>query len=125
MAKKKCVLFIEDELELAEEVVELLEYSNIKVVHVVDYTDAISKAANQVFDLIIADIHLKRGTGDKVIKTIRATSRHLNYKTPIMVASSHVTRELMFEIREHLYHAMVKPYKLTEFLDKTLEVLEA
>ncbi len=67
MRNRKYVLYIEDEKEIAQMIKDELEELSVNVLTSDTYNDAYSKASNQKFDIIIADIHLRRGTGDQVI----------------------------------------------------------
>lgn len=118
------ILYLEDELELAQEVIEELEDTGLKVIHCVDYHNAIIKADNQKFDLFIVDIHLKVGTGDKFIKTIKQNVRHINHNTPILVASSQLTEELVKYIGDDIDYAIVKPYNLFTLLSNISKILQ-
>ncbi|MCO4794800.1 MAG: response regulator [Bacteriovoracaceae bacterium] len=112
------VLYIEDEMDLAEEVIEELTDAGIRVVHATSSTDAITKSANQKFDCIISDINLAKGTGDTVIQVIKGNIQHINYNTPVLVASSHITKELIFKIGKQISEAVVKPYDPDELIQK-------
>ena len=46
-ARQKTVLYIEDEQELAEEIIDLLDTAGIKAVNSPEYGDAVSKSMNQ------------------------------------------------------------------------------
>ncbi len=118
MVKRKYILYIEDEVELAEIVKEELESECYKVVTSETYTDAIKKLSNQKFDLIIADLKLKKGSGDMVIELIKQDSKNFNYSTPVFVASGMITSDILKRVGGHIDHAFVKPFEIEELLDK-------
>ena len=118
MVKRKYILYIEDEIELSEIVKEELESECYKVVTSETYTDAIKKLSNQKFDLIIADLQLKKGSGDMVIELIKQDSKNFNYSTPVFVASGMITSDILKRVGSHIDHAFVKPFEIDELLDK-------
>ncbi len=123
MRERKWILYVEDERDLAEEVIEVLEEHDLKVIHSVDYTDAINKAQNQKFDLMIVDIHLRKGMGDSLIKAIKGNLRHINNSTPVIVASSQITEELVHSIGKDIKNALVKPYKIETLIQTVFKLL--
>lgn len=124
MEEQKCILYIEDEEDLVAEVsAELREYG-IKVVNSSEYIDAIVKASNQKFDMFIVDIHLKKGTGDQIIKSIKSNPRHINHRTPMLVASSQITTELVETIGKDIQYALVKPFDFKQFLENIFKALD-
>lgn len=121
---QKCILYLEDEKDLAEDIVAELTDFGIKVIHTDEALDGISKAANQEFDLLIVDINLKHGTGDRVIKSIKSTQNHINFETPILVVSSHITAELVHTIGRDIEYALVKPFDLDTLLENVFTLLK-
>lgn len=119
----KSILYLEDEVELAQEVIEELEELNLKVIHCTDYVMAVLKASQQKFDLLIVDIHLEKGTGDKLIRGIKDTPKHINHRTPVIVASSQVTKELVADIGADIEYALVKPYSLDALVANVSKIL--
>ena len=77
-SKVEKVLYVEDELELAEVVIKGLEDLGISVVHATNAMDATAKTRNQAFDLLILDINLDKGTGDSVIESVRKNPKNPN-----------------------------------------------
>lgn len=117
------ILYLEDEEDLAQEVIAELTDLGIKVTHCDEYTAGIIKATNQKYDLIIADIHLKRGTGEKLIKVIKCNPQHINYKTPALIVSSQITQNTIMSLGRDIKHAIVKPFKLEELANMVLKIL--
>ncbi len=113
---KKWVLYLEDEIELAEEVIIELEYNGFHVVHCASYRESVLKANMQKFDIIIADIHLEKGTGDKVIQVIKNNPHHMNFRTPVMILSSNITKNIISNVGKDLVAAKVKPYSISELV---------
>ena len=121
--KRPSILFVEDEIELAENMRELLEDSKFKFIHSTKYIDAMVKTENQRFDCILTDINLDQGTGDALIDSIRNRPNSPNFDTPIIVLSSHIDQKLVKKVAGKIQGAFVKPYDFDEVLDKVNELL--
>lgn len=121
--QKKSILYVEDELELAVEVIEGLEEAGYRVIHSKTSQDALNKAANEKFYCLVFDIHLAVGTGDEVISKIRNNRIHVNNITPCVVVSSHLNKELVVKLADLIQGALVKPYLIDHLLDKIKEAV--
>ncbi len=119
----KIILYVEDEMELAQMVMEGLRAAGFTVVHSAEYKDAALKAKNQRFDCIISDIRLLRGTGDNLILEIKQTPAHTNRNTPIIAVSSHFTKTLIAKIGVEISAAFAKPFELKELIKKLYELM--
>ncbi len=124
MKNRKFVLYVEDELELCLMVKEELEEHGVNVLFSDCYNDAFHKVSNQKFDLIIVDIHLKKGTGDQVIEMIKTNPAHVNFETPVMVASAKITHGVVKRVGQFIDHAFVKPFNVGELVEKAHEFLK-
>jgi DNA-binding response OmpR family regulator len=110
------ILFIEDEELIAETVIDVLENFGFKVVHCMDYISAIQKASNQVFEAMVVDIRIGKGSGEKFVQTIKSSAGHLNYSTPVLIASSLITKDLLESIGSKIDDAIVKPYSMQDLV---------
>ena len=118
----KTILYAEDEVELAEEVIEELKELDFSVTHCIDYVSSRERASEQRYDLILVDIHLKMGTGDMLIKDIKQNPEHINHNTPVIVASSQVTKDLIGSIGSDIDYALIKPYSLNDLIANITKV---
>ena len=109
--KNPKILFIEDEPEVVEMVKEYFNLRAVDVLSADESTVALLKIRKQKFDLIICDIHLKRGMGDYVIEQVRKLpdGDESNKNTPIVVMSSHLDVPLVKKLRTLVQGAIVKP----------------
>ena len=112
------ILYVEDELELSENVAEFFAMYGLHVVLADDSAIAIQKTLNEKFDLMLFDIHLKKSTGDHVIAKIRANQNNVNCKVPIVVISSHIDGPLIIKLKDLIQGAIVKPFLVNELLVK-------
>lgn len=113
------VLYLEDDLELAKNIISSLE----NFFHNVYHSDNLKIAANiydkHKIDLMIIDIELIDGKGLDFIKAVRKT----DVETPIFIASSHSSIDHLLEsIPLQLIDFIVKPITF-EKLIKALEML--
>ncbi|MCY4523189.1 MAG: response regulator [Halobacteriovoraceae bacterium] len=123
-SKKKCILVVEDESDLQELIGRKLERENFTSICCKSVNDALSKLANQVFDMIILDIKLEDGTGEDVIAYLKnKSSANLNKKTPVLVISGHMDAKLVDNIRDHIKDILVKPFTQKSLIDKVKEFL--
>ena len=124
MIKRKTILYIEDEPELAEIVKDEFSSHSINVIVSDSFNDAIRKLNNQKFNVILTDIKLKKGTGDQVIESIKADRKNKNYDTPIFVASGKITSNVLSSIRPHVHGAFVKPFNFDELVSKVKAIID-
>lgn len=67
----KVVLFIEDNLEILDNVTELLELNNYKVVSAINGVEGISVASEVKPDIILCDIMMPELNGYEVLKVLK------------------------------------------------------
>ena len=106
------ILLVEDDPSVAASVIDGLVNANLEVEHVSTGSDAISKALNQEFDLILLDLGLPDMDGQDVCHSVRETST-----TPIIVLSARseeIDRVLALEFGADDY--MVKPFGMRELV---------
>lgn len=114
----KSVLYVEDELDLANEIIEEMEESNIGVVHVTSADAAFIQTQKKDFDCIIVDINLSLGRGDELIERIRYDIFNPNKETPIIVASSQLSKALVGRLSGKIQGGVVKPYSIKDLFSK-------
>lgn len=106
------ILLVEDDPSVAASVIDGLVNANLEIEHVSTGSDAISKALNQDFDLILLDLGLPDMDGQDVCRTVRET-----LTTPIIVLSARseeIDRVLALEFGADDY--MVKPFGMRELV---------
>ncbi len=69
----------------------LLESQNAHVTLVNDGQQALDKASNEAFDLMLFDLRMPFITGDQVLNKIRQQPQNPNYKTPAIAITAHVS----------------------------------
>jgi len=83
--RKDRILLVEDEVNIAEIVIEYLEKDGFDVEHVTSGTVALKKAQEQLFDLMLLDVMLPGLSGFDVCREIRKTSQ-----LPIIIVTARV-----------------------------------
>ena len=78
------LLLVEDEIELASNVITFLGQSQIQCEHASDYYSAIDLIENQEFDIVLLDIMLPGGSGLDVLKELR----NLENETGVIIISA-------------------------------------
>lgn len=117
-SSQKSVLFVEDEIDLALEIVEEMEDSGVGVIHVTTADAAFMQTKKIKFDCIVVDINLSIGRGDELIERIRYDIFNLNKDSPIIVASSQLSKPLLDRISEKIQGGVVKPYSINDLFSK-------
>ena len=118
------ILYVEDELELSSSVRLYFSLYGVHVVQADASAIAIQKTLNEKFDLMLFDIHLKKSTGDNVIKKIRNNKNNQNCDVPIVVISSHIDGPLIIKLKGFIQGAIVKPFLVDELLEKLSKFLK-
>lgn len=113
-----CVLYVEDEDGIRNNIEEILKYLFKEVFSAKDTEEAYNKYIQNKPDLIITDIKMKNKTGIELLKKIRETDS----KIRIIITSAYTDLDYLLEATElHLIKYIVKP--ITD--DKLMEALEA
>ena len=113
-----CVLYVEDEDGIRNNIEEILKHLFKEVLSAKDASEAYIKYIQNKPDLIITDIKMGNETGIDLLKRIRETDS----KTRIIITSAHTDLNYLLEATElHLIKYIVKP--ITN--DKLMEALEA
>ncbi len=120
MGKK--ILYVEDEIELAELVTSEFNSKDYSYIHSIKLVEAVTKAKNQKFDAIVTDIKLAAGSGDQLIKAIKCNPQHMNYSTPIIVSSAFLTADVLKTINGKVDKVIVKPHMIEDLIKAIVEV---
>lgn len=113
----KTILYIEDEMVLAELILDELRELGLKCIHTPSYPDAVKKANFQKYDAIITDIRLEQGTGDELITLIKTNPKHVNYETHIIVTSAYITNEIQDSISGKVKAILNKPHSMDDLIN--------
>lgn len=111
--KDKSILFLEDNLEFANNTVVLFDVFVKNVYHVATIAEAKVILAREKIDIIISDIKLKQENGLDFITKFRANDP----LTPIIVLSGHKDQDFLFRaIPLKLTAYLLKPIKYEELI---------
>jgi DNA-binding response OmpR family regulator len=121
---KKFILLVEDEEEIADFISDEFLEQGFQVIKTDNLKDAIFKANNQKFDLVVLDIKLKSGTGDDFVRHVKTNTKHINYKSPIVVTSAWLTKDLIHTVGTGIDYAFVKPFDIDSVISKCVEIMK-
>ena len=112
---KFCVLVIEDSPEIRDFLVEgILKHHDFETFVAVDGADGLKKALNLNPDLILMDYELPKMSGLQILRKLRSE----NYKTPVILMTSHGSEQLAVEVfRLGVEDYLMKPFKPSDMLD--------
>ncbi|OFZ83202.1 MAG: hypothetical protein A2583_01960 [Bdellovibrionales bacterium RIFOXYD1_FULL_53_11] len=113
----KSILLVEDEEALVKILSLAFKGAGYRVLSTPKAAQAIVMCSNQKFDCILLDIKLAQGTGEMVIDGIRKP-KHVNEKTPILVASGHLDTGLVKDMAGKISGVMVKPFDTEALLQR-------
>lgn len=116
--QESSILYAEDEQDLANEIIEEIEDSGVGVIHVLTADAAYLQTKRKKFDCIIVDINLAIGRGDEFIMRVRKDLFNPNKDTPVIVASSHIDKNLIENIQGSIQGGVVKPYSIADLFSK-------
>jgi len=117
--KKIKILYIEDELFTAEQMVDFLEDEGFRVFHVDSVVDALAMVKTQTFDIALLDLNLGDYVGFEFLKNLK-----LSKKLPVIVLSA--LSDTATKVQAFRYGAsdyMVKPVDLLELEARIWAVL--
>lgn len=120
--KEKWVLIVEDEEAIIEIMTEQLSSLGFRVHACLRSPDAVRMLANQHFDCVLLDMCLEKGSGEQVVTAMRGSEGALNFKTPVIVMSGALSRDVVVRIRETVDAFFVKPFDLAKILAKVTEL---
>lgn len=119
----KWILIVEDELDLRDLMTDKLTRAGFRVVGCGTVSEALQRCAIQRFGCIILDFELdKGGTGAEIVLALRKNSFGLNYATPILMISAHLSSEIVKLIADKISSALVKPFVPDVFLEKVKQL---
>jgi DNA-binding response OmpR family regulator len=121
-AGKPSILVIEDEPEIVEVLSELLGQAGYHVMSADRVSRAAKMLANQRFSCVTVDLRLAQGSGEQIIAHMRNDRQGYNRTTPVVVISSHLTRDLVAKIGNLIQGAVAKPFRNDELVAKVAKL---
>lgn len=116
---KRWILLVEDDKDLGEILETSIGSAGYEVIRVAGIKDAQLKLKNQEFFVIITDIWLQEGSGLELVELVRADQKgNLNKRTPILVISGFLDREVAVKLKDKIQGAFVKPFPMEQLLNK-------
>jgi DNA-binding response OmpR family regulator len=115
------ILYLEDDINLSETIVEFLQEEGFGVVYVYDSEEALDKLYHENFDLLIFDVNLNGMNGFELLKSLRDA----NIKTPAIFTTSRNTIDDLargYEVGADDY--LKKPFALKELLFRIKAIIK-
>jgi len=113
----KKVLYAEDEIGIAQNIIEILELFFNDVTQVNNGLEALEEFSSNSYDVLMFDISMPKLDGLEAIKQIRK----INKKIPIIILSAHTQQEYLWRAVElKITKYLTKPYNK----DNLIEALE-
>jgi DNA-binding response OmpR family regulator len=114
MKRKLHILAVDDEPAINESVSYALDAPHRKIIVAKDGHDALAKAANEKFDVVITDHRMPRSGGLELVRKLRQG----NYDGRIVVLSAHLSPENIGTYEELAVDEIVaKPFDFEELRD--------
>jgi CheY-like chemotaxis protein len=117
------VLFIEDNLEIRENISEILELGGYQVLTAENGEIGIAMALSHLPDVILCDIQMPIKTGYEVLATLRAT-QVVSSIPFIFVTASAEKKEIESAMRLGANGYICKPFEPTEMFDMLKDILK-
>jgi chemotaxis protein CheX len=123
---RKNICIVDDEPEVREVLKEFISSLNpdFKIFEAVDGHDAMRKAEQQLFDLVLTDLNMPHMKGDSLIKHLYRLKKELIPKN-ILVLSAFIDTFEMPEEKKSTIRVMAKPFNekiLADYLSKALKI---
>lgn len=120
--KKPKILVADDEEELVKALKERLQFEGFDTVVAYEGVRAIEMAHKHLPDLILLDLRMPAGTGQSVLKSLKARPETENI--PVIVVTAFDGKNLEQELREAgALDFIRKPYEWGALLEKVRKVL--
>lgn len=115
------ILLIEDDYQIALMIEAFCKLHNLEVDHVSNCSDALIKAQEYYYDLVMLDVNLSDGSGIAIIGKLK----ELLINTDIMTMTGDNPKEIECAVREHgvIYH-LIKPFRLEELKLVLLQTMQ-
>lgn len=112
--KDKCLLFVEDDLTIQKNMLDIFGLIFAKVIIAQDGQEGLEKYVDEVPDIIITDIKMEILDGLKFIEEIRKNDFH----TPIVIFSSYSDQQYLLKaLNLNIDAYMIKPVKLENIIN--------
>jgi len=120
---KKRILIVDDESLVTKYLKARLKQENLAVDIAVDGQEALKKAKNHKYDLILTDLMIPNVAGRELIMQIQESM--LNAETPIIVLSSLSSDELIVDVlATGVKDYIVKPFSVNVIVAKIKQLLQ-
>ena len=111
------VLVVDDDVPFREALTERFFKDGVRTINCGKLSDALWMLQNQKFELILLDLNLVQGSGERILETLRAEKSHLNFQTPVIVVSGTLNLSLIKRLAGQVAGIFVKPFEYEKLLN--------
>jgi two-component system response regulator FlrC len=112
---KASILVVEDDADLRGALCDTLELAGYEVASIDQGQGALDKLANQDFDLLLSDLHMKPMNGHTLLKKAKAMTPDL----PVLIMTAYGTVQGAVEaMHEGASDYLIKPFEADDLLDR-------
>jgi DNA-binding NtrC family response regulator len=106
------ILVFDEEVVILDLLATVLHREGYRVSPTRRWDEALHLATRRRYDLVIADVELRRRDGCRLV----ATLRHVSPDTPIVAMTAYPAREVVAFAEEHVQAFLVKPFGIGQLL---------
>jgi DNA-binding NtrC family response regulator len=120
MEHKPRILIVEDELEMAQMIVQLLD-ADFGCTSCQDIGEAQAQFGSHAFDLVITDLHLPDGNGLELMEKLRRIQATLPF---IIITGTPIVDTAVTAVRMRAVAYLTKPFDFEELKQLVIETVE-
>ncbi|TLY15366.1 MAG: response regulator, partial [Nitrospirae bacterium] len=105
------ILIVDDERSMRDVLSIMLKRAGYAVTASEDGEEAIAQIGKEIFDLVITDLKMPKGSGLEVLKAVKAAAR----ETVVLMITAFASAESAVEAMKHgAYDYLTKPFQIDE-----------
>jgi len=117
------ILFIEDELYIAELYAQVLQHSNYTVKIIADGAVGLQVAQKEPFDVILLDLMLPNMTGMEILRNLRDPAKTPGFQSKVIILTNldeddATKSEIQSMAQGYLIKAEITPKQLVQYLQQ-------
>lgn len=121
MPESKKILVVEDDMNMLEVLIDTLEDEDYEVVGVTNVKDAVEKAKEEPFDLVVTDVRM---AGTDGVSGLGLIKHHQPKIRSIVISGYSDQKAVEGAVRENVDDWLAKPFKLHHFIDSVQRALD-
>ena len=106
------ILIAEDDPQFLDALAARLSLEGFRVMKAAKLSEALIKLSNQRFDCLLLDLRFGNSSSESLIHQIRSDKSHFNFKTPILLMSGFLEKDLIVRVGREVTRFLVKPFDI-------------